>query len=101
MPLTVNNKNNSMQGFQEMNQDLNLRLPSEVFSAPEPIAYIGICARHSPTLMKRAQFSANRLNHRCPPFVNKSYGFQSLTGQVLAREEMYLPKYVQASERSE
>ena len=82
-----------MQAFQEMNNDLGLRLPSEVFNQPEPIAFIGICARHSPSLTRMAHISAQRLNHRCPPFTHKSYGFQSLAGQVLTREEMYIPKY--------
>jgi len=93
LPLNTVIKPNSMSGFQEMNADLNLRLPSEVFMQPEPIAYIGVCATHSVPLTRRAYIGSQRLGYKSYPYVHKLYGFQSLTGQVLTREELHLPKY--------
>ncbi|GMH86756.1 hypothetical protein TL16_g10643 [Triparma laevis f. inornata] len=90
---TIHSKNSSMAAFQEMNNDLNLRLPSEVFNAPEPVAYIGICYTTSVPLTRRVHTSSHRLSFKTPPYTHKLYGFQSLTGRVLTREELHLPRY--------
>ena len=111
---TIHSKHSSMAAFQEMNADLNLRLPSEVreckegrsddiatsaansnvatgpqvFNGPEPVAYIGICYTTSVPLTRRVYTSAHRLSFKTPPYSHKIYGFQSLTGRVLTREEV-------------
>eukprot|EP00520_Triparma_pacifica_P017693 CAMPEP_0118643434 /NCGR_PEP_ID=MMETSP0785-20121206/6389_1 /TAXON_ID=91992 /ORGANISM="Bolidomonas pacifica, Strain CCMP 1866" /LENGTH=1383 /DNA_ID=CAMNT_0006535097 /DNA_START=495 /DNA_END=4643 /DNA_ORIENTATION=- len=90
---TVNSKTSSMAAFQEMNNDLNLRVPSEMFQSPEPVAFLGICPTQSVGMTRRVYSVSQRLGFRTPPYCHKLYGFQSLQGQVLTREELYLPRY--------
>ncbi|GMH66738.1 hypothetical protein TrRE_jg2062 [Triparma retinervis] len=90
---TIHNKSSSMAAFQDMNADLNLRLPSEMFQSPEPVAFLGICPTQSVGMTRRVYSVSQRLGFRTPPYCHKLYGFQSLQGQVLTREELYLPRY--------
>ena len=90
---TIASKSSSMAAFQDMNADLNLRLPSEMFQSPEPVAFLGICPTQSVGMTRRVYAVSQRLGFRTPPYCHKLYGFQALQGQVLTREELYLPRY--------